>query len=138
MAHSHQFILPERREPKPLGLRVATAFGLAVTGAALTFFLVLFAAIIALVVAGLVRGAAPDMRLAYRGIALPAAIIAVPVVFAVSLWRQGRARDVGHEAPHLVFCLLRDLTQGAEGRRNEANLFGPLDKTVEVAGRPAE
>jgi hypothetical protein len=91
VSHSHQFILPDRRVPaRPVAQRIATAFGLAVTGAALAFFLTLFAAIIVLLVVGIVRNAPPDMRLAYRSIALPAAIVALPVVFAVSLWKQGR------------------------------------------------
>jgi len=92
VSHTHEFILPDRRHARPLGIRVATAFALAVTGAALTFFAVLFATIVILLVAGFVRNVAPDMRIAYRVIALPAAMVALPALFAVSLWKQNRTR----------------------------------------------
>ena len=92
MSYTHEFILRERRPARPLGIRIATAFALAVTGAALTFFAVLFATIIVLLVVGFVRNVAPDMRIAYRIIALPAAAVALPVVFTISMWKQRRTR----------------------------------------------
>jgi hypothetical protein len=100
MSATHQIILRDR-PPTRLGQRLAIAFALAVVGAAIIFFLALFAAILSLTLAGFYRHAAGkpgsfsemvDMRLAYRVIALPVAAAALPLVFFATLLRQSRSR----------------------------------------------
>ena len=91
VSHIHQFTLRERSRPQ-LSHRFATAIVVAILGAALTFFFSLFCAIVVMLVSGLARNVRPDMTVAYRLVAIPAAIIALPTLFAVSLLRQVRAR----------------------------------------------
>ena len=62
----------------------------ALVGAALTFFLALFVAIMVLLFVGFFRHV--DMTLAYRMIAVPVAAAALPIAFVASLWWQGRQR----------------------------------------------
>ena len=50
-----------------------------------------------MLISGLARNVRPDMTVAYRLVAIPAAIIALPTLFAVSLLRQVRARR--HRTP---------------------------------------
>jgi len=89
VGHTHELIL--RSKPRlPLGQRVATAVLMGIVGAALTFFVALFLSVIVMLVFGLVRSSRPDMRMAYRTIAIPAAIVALPAMFALSVWWQGR------------------------------------------------
>ena len=89
MSHTHELLL--RGKPRlPLGQRAATAALVAILGAALTFFVALFAAVIVMLVFGLASGSRPDMRLAYRTIAIPAALIALPAMFALAMWWQER------------------------------------------------
>jgi hypothetical protein len=63
----------------------------------LSFAVILLLAIIGLVIWAKLHGASPDMRLAYRGIALPAAIAAGSIVLVLSLvmeirhYRQSKA-----------------------------------------------
>jgi hypothetical protein len=90
VSHTHELLL--RPRPRlPLGQRVATAGLIAILGAAVTFFVALFVAILAMLAFGFVSAARPDMRVAYRVVAFPAAVMALPAVFALSLWWQGRA-----------------------------------------------
>ncbi len=89
MSHTHELIL--RSKPRlPLGQRVATAVLVAIVGAALAFFVALFLSVIVMLVFGMVRASRPDMRIAYRTIAIPAAVVALPAIFALSLWWQGK------------------------------------------------
>ena len=89
MSHTHELLL--RGKPRlPLGQRAATAVLCAILGAALTFFVALFAAVIVMLVFGLASSNRPDMRMAYRTIAIPAALIALPVIFALAMWWQGK------------------------------------------------
>lgn len=69
---------------------MTTAVLTAIVGAALTFFAVLFLSVMVMLVFGIVHRSRPDMRIAYRTIAIPAAIVALPAIFALSMWRQGR------------------------------------------------
>ena len=63
----------------------------------LSFAVILLLSIIGLVLVAKIRGATPDMRFAYRGIALPAAAVAGSIVFVLSLvmevrhYRQSKA-----------------------------------------------
>jgi hypothetical protein len=63
----------------------------------LSFAVMLLLAIIGLAVMAAVRGVAPDMRFAYRVIALPAALVSGSIVLVLSLtmeirhYRQSRA-----------------------------------------------
>ena len=60
---------------------------LAVTfiGTLMAFAVSLLLAIIGMVVAALIRGTHPDMRIAYRLIALPMALVAGGIIFVLSL-----------------------------------------------------
>jgi hypothetical protein len=102
MSATHEFVLRDRQRSK-LGQRVAVAFGVALVGAALTFFAALFLAIVALTLLAFYRHSAGqpgafsqlvDMRMAYRMIAAPIAAAALPIAFAASMWFQSRQRRV--------------------------------------------
>jgi len=91
VSHTHQLIL--RGKPRlPLGQRLATATLVAILGAALTFFAALFCAILVMLAFGMVRSSRPDMRMAYRLVAIPAALVALPALFVFTLWWQARVR----------------------------------------------
>ena len=91
MNATHQFVLPSG--PRfHLGRKAAVAVGVSLLVSALSFFLALFLAIVTLFVVGLARNARPDTTIAYRVVAAPVAIAAVPIAIAASLWWQ-LARD---------------------------------------------
>jgi hypothetical protein len=54
-------------------------------GTLLSFAVSLFLAIVGTVVVSAMRGAHPDMRVAYRWVALPAAIVAGSIIFVLVL-----------------------------------------------------
>src|SRR5581483_1627396 len=59
----------------------------------LTFCLTLLASIMILVIRGFVIGSRPDMTIAYRNIALPAALVALPLAFAgLLIWERMAVR----------------------------------------------
>jgi len=63
----------------------------------LSFAVVLLLSILGMVMVARVHGASPDMRFAYRGVALPAAVVAGSIVLVLSLameirhYRQSKA-----------------------------------------------
>jgi hypothetical protein len=63
----------------------------------MSFAVILLVSIVGMVMVAKVHGASPDMRLAYRGIALPAAVVAGSIVLVLSLameirhYRQSKA-----------------------------------------------
>jgi hypothetical protein len=74
----------EKRSPRWYGIPLRV---LAVTfiGTLLAFAVSLLLAIIGTVIASAIRGTHPDMRIAYRLIALPMALVAGGIVFVLSL-----------------------------------------------------
>lgn len=74
----------EKRSPRWYGIPLRV---LAVTliGTLTAFAVSLLLAIIGMVTAALIRGTHPDMRIAYRLIALPMALVAGGVIFVLSL-----------------------------------------------------
>ena len=91
MNATHQFVLPSGPRLR-FGRKAAVAVGVSLLASALAFFVALFLAIIGLFALGLARNARPDMTIAYRWVAAPVAIVAVPVAIVASLWWQ-LARD---------------------------------------------
>ncbi len=76
--------VPASRPPRwyTIPLRVALVTFL---GTLLCFSLSLLLAILGTVIGGALRGARPDMRVAYRHIALPMALVAGIVIFVLAL-----------------------------------------------------
>lgn len=74
----------EKRSPRWYGIPFRV---LAVTfiGTLMSFAVSLLLAIIGTVIASAIRGTHPDMRIAYRVIALPMALVAGGIVFVLSL-----------------------------------------------------
>ena len=100
MNATREFVLRERPRGSA-GQRLAVACGLSIVGAAMTFFVTLFIAILVLIVLGFYRHLAGypggfsqlvDMTAAYRRIALPVAAAALPILFVSSMWAQSRNR----------------------------------------------
>jgi len=91
-------VVPDIRSRRPhwygIPLRVLLITFL---GTLVCFAISLFLAIIGTVIASSLRGAHPDMRIAYRSIALPVGLTAGAVIFVVSVvmevrhYRQNRA-----------------------------------------------
>jgi hypothetical protein len=74
----------EKRSPRWYGIPLRV---LAVTfvGTLMAFAVSLLLAIIGTVIVSLIRGAHPDMRIAYRLVAMPMALVAGGIVFVFSL-----------------------------------------------------
>jgi hypothetical protein len=74
----------EKRSPRWYGIPLRVV---AVTfiGTLMTFAVSLLLAIIGTVIASAIRGTHPDMRIAYRLIALPMALVAGAIIFVLSV-----------------------------------------------------
>lgn len=59
-------------------------------GTLLSFAVILLVAIFGMVIVSSVRGVHPDMRIAYRVIALPAALVAGAIIFVLSVVMEVR------------------------------------------------
>jgi uncharacterized membrane protein len=77
------------RSPRWYGVPVRVLL-VTVLGTLLSFAVSLFLAIVGTVVVSAVRGSHPDMRIAYRSIALPAALIAGSVILVLVLINEIR------------------------------------------------
>lgn len=95
--HSKTLIpLRSRRLPPWIGIP-ARIFALTFIGTLLTFAVSLLFAILGTVTVSALRGLHPDMRIAYRSIALPVAAIAALILLALAIgneirrYRQSRA-----------------------------------------------
>ncbi len=89
MRTAYEIRLPGTRfAPRGAVWRSAVA---AVLGAALSFFVSLLLSILALLVLGLLDGIRPDMAQTYRHIALPVALVMLPVLFFANLLWEHKA-----------------------------------------------
>lgn len=75
--------MPERRSPRWYGVPVRVIL-ITLIGTLLVFAVSLLLAIVGTEIASALRGIRPDMRLAYRVIALPITIAAATVIFITS------------------------------------------------------
>jgi hypothetical protein len=74
----------EKRSPRWYGIP-ARVLAVTFIGTLLSFAVSLLLAIMGTVIASLIRGIHPDMRIAYRLIALPMALVAGGIIFVLSL-----------------------------------------------------
>ena len=74
---------PRSRSPHWYGVPVRVAL-LTLIGTLLCFAVILLLSILGTVIVAALRGVHPDMRVAYRMIALPAAVVAGSVIFVLS------------------------------------------------------
>jgi uncharacterized BrkB/YihY/UPF0761 family membrane protein len=74
----------ESRPPRWYGIPVRVAL-LTFLGTLLTFAVSLLLAILGTVIVAALRGVHPDMRIAYRHIALPTALVAGVIIFVFAL-----------------------------------------------------
>jgi len=74
----------EKRSPRWYGIP-ARVLAVTFIGTLLSFGVSLLLAIMGTVIASLIRGIHPDMRIAYRLIALPMALVAGGIIFVLSL-----------------------------------------------------
>jgi hypothetical protein len=80
---------PASRPPRWYGIPVRV-FLVTFIGTLLSFAVTLLLAIIGTVVAASLRGVHPDMRIAYRHIALPLALVAGCIIFLLALLTEIR------------------------------------------------
>jgi hypothetical protein len=76
--------LPARRSPRWFGIVVRVGV-VTFVGTLLCFAVSLLLAILGTVTVSALRGVHPDMRIAYRVIALPSALVAGSIIFVLSL-----------------------------------------------------
>ena len=76
--------MPKARSPRWYGIPVRV-FLLTFLGTLLCFAVSLLLAIIGMAVTAALRGVHPDMRIAYRHIALPVALVAGGIIFILAL-----------------------------------------------------
>jgi hypothetical protein len=74
----------EKHSPRWYGIPLRVV-AVTVIGTLMAFAVSLLLAIIGMVIASAIRGTHPDMRMAYRLIALPMALVAGGIVFVLSL-----------------------------------------------------
>lgn len=82
-------IASEIRSPRWYGIPVRILL-VTFIGTLLSFAVSLLLAIIGTVIAGAIRGIHPDMRVAYRLIALPMALVAGGIIFVLSVGMEVR------------------------------------------------
>ena len=80
---------PAARPPHWYGIPVRVAL-LTFLGTLLSFALVLFLSIIGALVISAIRGVPLQMRIAYRDIAIPAALVAAAVIFVITVIMEVR------------------------------------------------
>ncbi len=78
-----------KRSPHWYGIPVRVAL-MTFIGTLLCFAITLLLAILGTVIVSAVRGVHPDMRIAYRVIAIPAAVVEAAVLFVLSLTMEIR------------------------------------------------
>ena len=80
---------PAKRSPRWFGVVVRVAV-VTFVGTLLCFAVSLLLAILGMVVVSALRGVHPDMRIAYRMIAVPVALVAGSIIFVLSLVMEVR------------------------------------------------
>ncbi len=76
--------MPATRSPRWYGIPLRVAV-LTFLGTLISFAVTLFLAILGTVIVAALRGVHPDMRIAYRHIALPVALVAGGLIFILAL-----------------------------------------------------
>ncbi len=76
--------MPATKAPRWYGIPLRVAV-LTFLGTLISFAVTLFLAILGTVIVAALRGVHPDMRVAYRHIALPVALVAGSIIFVLAL-----------------------------------------------------